>query len=157
MTNKFIVIDTWNGEGYSSDNGTDIKIMNNIVDAERYAECMATSNLCYPSEDRLENEVIEINHYNDYVSFIYEVDDDAGSYQVHKLNDDAFAIVIRTNINEVDILTESEYNELVDSLKEEFKENDETEEDYFHYEEDGDLFVSAFDDYDFQFRLIKNI
>ena len=38
---KFIVIDTWNGDGYSSDNGTQIKIFDTQAEAKQYAESMA--------------------------------------------------------------------------------------------------------------------
>ena len=157
MSNKFIVVDTWNGEGYSSENGTDIKIMNNSIDAERYAELMATSNLPYPSDARFESEKVEIHQRKDFTVFTFEIDEDGGSYQVHKLIDDAFAVCIKTNVNDVEILTESEYNNLVESLKEDLKALNEAEEDYFEYDDNGDLLVLAFEDYDYQFRLIKNI
>ena len=38
MKNKYIVIDTWNGEGYSSDNGTEIKTFQTKKDALKYAK-----------------------------------------------------------------------------------------------------------------------
>ena len=37
-TKQYIVIDTWNGEGYSSDNGTDIKVFDTKRKAMNFAK-----------------------------------------------------------------------------------------------------------------------
>ncbi len=38
MQNKYIVIDTWNGDGYSSDNGVEIKYFSSRAEAVEHAK-----------------------------------------------------------------------------------------------------------------------
>mgnify|MGYP005986691725 CR=1 FL=1 len=168
---KYIVIDTWNGEGYSSENGTQIKIFDNEIDAQRYAELEAQSQLALPVSARLENEKVTIHQENGITSFCYEIGrngyEDHGSYQVHEIKrcekgKFPFAVMIKPNINEAEILTLDEYLKTIESLELDFKcyYGPAEKEDYF-YEGDhmGDLFVSCFGDheFDYQFRNIKNI
>ncbi len=167
---EYIVIDTWNGEGYSSENGTQMKIFDNEIDAQRYAELEAQSQLALPVSARLENEKVTIHQENGVTSFCYEIGgdgyEDHGSYQVHEIKridgKFPFAVMIKPNINEAEILTFDEYIETIESLKLDFKcdYGPADKEDYF-YEGDhlGDLFVSCFGDHetDYQFRNIKII
>ena len=158
---KFIVIDTWNGDGYSSDNGTQIKIFDTQAAAKRYAESMALQEIEHQETNK------GLTYYSDDNSwsacFTIGPDDnpDHGTYQVHELPKNAYAVMILTNVNEVEILTEDKFKDEVEYLSSEFHEH-ETFEDYedtFCKEENGDMFVSCFgcQDYDYQFRLIKNI
>ena len=93
--------------------------------------------------------------------YYFEIDEDYGSYQVHELKEYAYAVMIRCNDNYAEVLTELEFKQAIKQLKEEFlelkKQTGEDEEDYFNYQLGGDIFVSAWDDYDFQFRLLKNV
>lgn len=154
---NYIVIDTWNGEGYSDKNGTEIKRFKSKVSAEQYAETEATRQLPYPISIRHSHEKIV---YEDGI-FGFAIDEDYGTYQVHPFPEDAYAVMIRCNVNEVDILTEEQYNNEIKDLLSEFEEDYDTSEreDFFYYEDNGDLFVACFgnQDYDYQFRLIKNI
>ena len=165
---KYIVIDTWNGEGYSSENGTQMKIFNNEIDAQRYAELEAQSQLPYPVDARLENEKVTIYEENGVTSFCYEIGSpgyqDHGSYQVHEIKridgTFPFAVMIRPNINEAEILTLDEYLETIESLELDFKcyYGNVDKEDYFYKgDHTGDLFVSCFGEHetDYQFRNIK--
>jgi len=165
---KYIVIDTWNGEGYSSENGTQMKIFNNKMDAQRYAELEAQSQLPYPVDARLENEKVTIYQENGVTSFCYEIGSpgyqDHGSYQVHEIEKIdgkfPFAVMIRPNINEAEILTFDEYLETIESLELDFKcyYGNVDKEDYFYKgDHTGDLFVSCFGEHetDYQFRNIK--
>ena len=165
---KYIVIDTWNGEGYSSENGTQMKIFNNEIDAQRYAELEAQSQLPYPVDARLENEKVTIYEENGVTSFCYEIGSpgyqDHGSYQVHEIKKIdgklPFAVMIRPNINEAEILTLDEYLETIESLELDFKcyYGNVDKEDYFYKgDHTGDLFVSCFGEHetDYQFRNIK--
>ena len=86
MKNKYIVIDTWNGEGYSSENGTQIKTFPTKIEAMKYAK---------------DSRKGMINMYSDfkppyYPYTPYEIDDnvfgwgdeeigDYGSYQVYEV------------------------------------------------------------------------
>lgn len=164
---QYIVINTWNGDGYSDHNGNQIEFFDNKISAERYAELEATKELVYPVSDRFNNE--EVIHHtfdkDDVTIFSWTSGNDAyedhGTYQVHPLQSDAYAVMIRCNVNEVDILTEEQYNNEIEEISSEFLEDyDSSEkEDYFYYEDNGDLFIQCFggQDFDYQFRLIKNI
>ena len=44
QSNKFIVVDTWNGEGYSSENGIEIKIFDTKKEADAYCKIEAYKN-----------------------------------------------------------------------------------------------------------------
>ena len=170
---QYIVIDTWNGEGYSTENGTQIKIFdsinnfdNNKILAEQYAELEATRQLPYPVSERFNDEKVVIQYDTDDITIFgwtigSERYEDHGTYQAHPLQSDAYAVMIRTNVNEVDILNALEYADWIEELSSDFEADyDPSEkEDYFHYEDNGDLFVECFgsQDYDYQFRLIKNI
>jgi hypothetical protein len=169
---QYIVIDTWNGEGYSTENGTQIKIFdsinnfhNNKIFAEQYAELEATRQLPYPVSERFKDEGVTTFITSDTTIFGWTIGgegyEDHGTYQVHELPEDAYAVMIRTNVNEVDILNALEYADWIEELSSDFEADyDPSEkEDYFHYEDNGDLFVECFgsQDFDYQFRLIKNI
>lgn len=162
---KYIAIDTWNGEGYSDCNGVEIKTFDNKILAERYAEVEATKQLPYPISDRFNGEEVTTFITSDVTIFGWTVGgegyEDHGTFQVHPLPSDAYAVMIRTNVNEVDILDALEYANWIEELSSDFEgDYDSSEkEDYFYYEENGDLFVQCFgsQDYDYQFRLIKNI
>jgi hypothetical protein len=163
---KYIVIDTWTGEGYSDCNGTKIETFDNKILAERYAELEATKQLGYPVSDRFNGEEVIHDTLDEHDMTIFswtsgnDLYEDYGTYQVHPLTKDAYAVMIRCNINEVDILTEEQYNNEIEEISSDFEDYDYPhKEDYFHYENNGDLFVQCFggQDYDYQFRLIKNI
>ena len=132
---KYVVVDTWNGEGYSSENGVDLRFFLTKAEAEIVAEQGAS---------RYEN----LERYVDdkAISFGYDIDDDNGSYQVLELKDDTYAIMIRTNVNEVDLLSEAEYKSKI----QEFESED------LDASPNGDVFIGGVDDYDYQFRLLQN-
>lgn len=162
---KYIAIDTWNGEGYSDCNGVEIKTFDSKETAERYAEVEATKQLPYPVSDRFNGEGVTTFITSDVTIFGWTIGgegyEDHGTFQVHPLPSDAYAVMIRTNVNEVDILDALEYANWIEELSSDFEgDYDSSEkEDYFYYEKNGDLFVQCFggQDYDYQFRLIKNI
>jgi len=133
---RYVVVDTWNGEGYSSENGVDLRFFWTKSEAESVAEQDAS---------RYEN----LERYVDdkAISFCYDIDDDNGSYQVLELKDDTYAIMIRTNVNEVDLLREAEYKSKI----QEFESED------LDISPNGDVFIGGVDEYDYQFRLLQNI
>lgn len=162
---QYIVIDTWNGMGYSDQNGNQIEFFDNKISAERHAESEATQQLPYPVSDRVNGEEVTTFITSDTTIFGWTIGsegyEDHGTYQVHELPSDAYAVMIRTNVNEVDILDAVEYADWIKELSSDFEgDYDPSEkEDYFYYEDNGDLFVQCFgsQDFDYQFRLIKNI
>lgn len=161
MKNKYIVIDTWNGEGYSSDNGTEIKTFPTKKQAFEYAK-----------ENR--------NHYIKEMEYTpYQINDnvfgwgdeeigDYGSYQVYELNDNDYAVEIIPNYNEVFILSKQEYEQRIKELNEEVFESmykamtlenfyaPTNIEEYIYLDDnDKEPFYHGVNDYDYQFRIIN--
>ena len=132
---RYVVVDTWNGQGYSSENGVDLRFFWTKAEAESVAKHDASmyENLQRYVDDKA-------------ISFGYDIDDDNGSYQVLELKDDTYAIMIRANVNEVDLLSEVEYNSKI----QEFESED------IDTSPNGDVYIGGVDDYDYQFRLLHN-
>jgi hypothetical protein len=110
MKNKFIVIDTWNGDGYSTENGVEIKTFSSRVEAVEHAKKRRDEQIKIDLGDK-------INEFGDYY-FGWGDDDygDHGSYQVHELKENYFAVEIVTNINFVRFLTKKEYKQTIKKL-----------------------------------------
>ena len=169
MTDKYIVIDTWNGEGYSHDNGTEIKTFSTKSQAIKYAK------------DK-RNHIVNNTHYKfcshseGYRSRGPEIVlswgdkemGDYGSYQVHKINDNDYAIEILVNVNEVTILTKKEYKQKIKDFNkqifkkmykgmtlDDFHSSTDLEDYIFIRENKNEPFYSNIDEYDYQFRIIN--
>lgn len=142
---KYIVIDTWNGEGYSSENGVEIEQFQNKKLAFKHAYKRALENA--------DGDKKYVERYENTYSFL-SYDDNHGSYQVWETKG-VYAIMIQCNVNEITMLTKEEYEEKIKWLDEQYGDD---LEDYSDTDENGDKFYcSLVDDYDYQFRLIKNI
>ena len=147
---KYIVIDTWNGEGYSYNNGADTKQFQYKKSAMKHAFKRVLSNVDGDTDDvqKYNEEYLDDGYYFTHYN------DDSGSYQVHEIKD-TYAIMIQCNTNEVFMLNEKEFNDKISELDEEYGED---LEDYSNTDENGDkYYCSLVDDYDYQFRLIKNL
>jgi len=160
---KYIVIDTWNGEGYSDQNGVDTKQFQYKKSAFKYAYDRTLSNadgdadlVCRYSDEESDSEHWSpVKRDADGDGFYWDTyDDNSGSYQVYEIKD-AYAVMILCNTNEVYMLTEDEYIDRKNELYEDYASAEYTDEIY--EEENGDSFYPAIDDYDYQFRLIKNL
>ncbi len=154
---KYIVIDTWNGEGYSSDNGVDTKQFTYKKSAYKWAYKRALSQADGDAKyvTRFSDEYAQIDKGvdGDGYSFL-AYDDNYGSYQVWELKD-AHAFMIQCNVNDCAMLTKKQYEEQIEWLDKEYGED---LEEYSDTEENGDKFYSSLvDDYDYQFRLITNL
>tara|TARA_R100000664_G_scaffold33979_1_gene53113 strand:- start:459 stop:968 length:510 start_codon:yes stop_codon:yes gene_type:complete len=167
---KYIVIDTWNGEGYSYNNGANTRQFDCKDEAFKWAYERALSN----AEDIPE----DVGQYSDEDWFEGEpksngdgywfegYDENHGSYQVWE-TENVYAIMIQCNINTVTVLTEAEYKVEIKSINEaiqiHIKENKDNPyaitdmEELMEVDSNGDIFCHQFDDYDYQFRLIKNL
>ena len=172
---KYIVIDTWNGEGYSSDNGTDTKQFDCKEEAFKWAYERALSNTAPLDTKKYPEQVGQFSDSNWFKGepksngdgYWFEgYDDNHGSYQVWE-TDNAYAIMIQCNVNEVTVLTKEEYVEQIQTIDEDIKthikENKNNPyaitnmEELVSIESNGDRFCHQFDDYDYQFRLIQNL
>ena len=81
--------------------------------------------------------------------------DDSGSYRFYELPEDAYAVEILCNINEVRILNQKEFSKAIADREAEIVEADVYRGDYAFSTEDG-VFYSAVGDYDFQYRRINS-
>tara|TARA_R110000868_G_scaffold124495_2_gene329217 strand:+ start:67 stop:513 length:447 start_codon:yes stop_codon:yes gene_type:complete len=146
---KYIVIDTWNGEGYSYNNGVDTKKFQYKKSAIKHAyKCVLRQTEDAHDVQEYEKEYLDDGYYWETYN------DDAGSYQVHEIKD-AYAVMIQCNTNEVYMLNEKDFNDKISELDEEYGED---LEDYSDTDDNGDkYYCSLVDDYDYQFRLIKNL
>ena len=141
---KYIVVDTWNGDGYSTENGVEIEQFQNKKSALKHAYKRALSNA--------DGDKKYVERYENAYSFL-GYDDSHGSYQVWETKD-VYAIMIQCNVNEVTMLTKKEYEEKIEWLDKKYGDD---LEDYCDTEDNGDKFYcSLVDEYDYQFRLIKN-
>ena len=163
-TKKYIVIDTWNGEGYSSDNGTDIQVFDSKRKAMNYAKKRAN--------EQYADKVWKFDTYNNqgfvgngYVFGVGEYEEgefeDHGTYQVFELDDTIYAIGILCNVNEVALFTKEMYEEEIEQkeiqIKECIKKYNQatlcTREDFVHESKDGNFYTDL-DDYDYQYRIL---
>jgi len=143
---KYIAVDTWNGEGYSSDNGVEIKIFDTKKEADAYCKLMA-----YKNEDG----DVDISSVKNGYEYEDTHDDDSGSYRYYELPEDAYAVEILCNINEVRILNQKEFSKAIADRDAEIVDADVYRGDYAFATEDG-IFYSAVGDYDFQYRKINS-
>ena len=164
--NKFIVINTWNGEGYSYLNGDDSQIFQTHDKAIKYAEGLFRE---YTSGFEImrpitvnetfkhgihSNNLLNLWTYEELEDDDGQIFGDGGSIQIFTITEDIACIKIETNINNVTLLTMEQYKTvLFDLISNPLLQTDE----HLNKENNGDIFITAFEDYDYQFRLIKNI
>ena len=161
---KYIVIDTWNGEGYSYQNGAELEYFQSKRKAKAFCKKMAEAQLPEPKDSRASTEVVEeIDNGYSYLINQSGGIDDYGSYQYFELTPDIFAIKISTNVNEVELLNgkewESDFQDCIHKImtfiigskdnKISFDLSDYIKEKFFSADELGG-------DYDIQFRIIDN-
>ena len=168
-TKKYIVIDTWNGEGYSSDNGTDIQVFDTKRKAMNFAKKRANEQYADKVWKDGDGYVFGVGEYEDGEF------EDHGTYQVFEIDDTIYAIGILCNVNEVALFTKKQYEEEIKQkeieVKESIKERNNTNlypsellhltythdrEDFVQEDEEGN-FYNDLDDYDYQYRLLTNI
>ena len=158
QSNKYIVVDTWNGEGYSSDNGREIRIFDTKQDADAYCKSEA-----YKNEEEDVMVVEKVKNGYEFYDISEDGVDDSGSYRYYTLPQDAYAVEIRANINEVRILNQIEFAKALADRETELQ----------HYLtgmngliEDRDDKVVATDDgifyhsthvYDYQYRRLESV
>ena len=162
-TKKYIVIDTWNGEGYSSSNGTEIQVFDTKRKAMNFAKKRANEQYADKVWKDGDGYVFGVGEYEDGEF------EDHGTYQVFEIDDTIYAIGILCNVNEVALFTKKMYEEEIKQkeiqVKESIKEYNEKyrtlfyshdREDFVQEDEEGN-FYNDLDDYDYQYRLLTNI
>ena len=161
MKNKYIVIDTWNGNGFSFDNGTHIKTFPTKKQALKFAK---------ENRDHYIKEMEYTPYQVDNNVFGYGDEEigDYGSFQVYELSDNDYAIEIIVNVNEVFILTKEQYEQRIKELNEEVFESmfkamtlpnfhapTDIEEYIDIHEDNNEPFYHGVNEYDYQFRIIN--
>ena len=142
---KYIVVDTWNGVGYSDNNGVEIKQFEDYSPAIGWA--------CGRCEDHTQGNLSDVSILpNGYGWEGY--DEHSGTYQVVETKN-VYAVMIRCNVNDVETLTKDEYYNKIQELDGLYGED---LDDCLDVEENGDRFYHSYvDEYDYQFRLIENL
>ena len=106
---KWLVVDTWNGEMMDMCNGSNIEVFDDFRKAKHLAWKSAIQEAV--EEDECVKDITDMDPSTSLTNnYIYEVNDWQGTYQVHKMNDDIYAVKILCNINEVELLTKEEYD-----------------------------------------------
>ena len=111
--NKYVIVTTWNGDGYSSEN----KVVEVIeLDSDKTAsyhckKVMHTNETIHDEE--------QVHTFDNGCGWTTD-NDDSGSYQWFKLKEDSYGISVECNVNEVKLLTKKEYEEsILELLKDE--------------------------------------
>lgn len=134
---KYAIIETWNGEGYSSENLASIKEFDNDSIAQKYLESLVHF------QTGAEN--IESN----LGCITYEKGDDQGSFVFMRNAESIYGVVILTNVNEVVAIRNKK--DWVAKLNIAVQQSDSDETDELDLSSD-DIFIGAYEgDYDYQF------
>jgi len=86
---KYAIIETWNGEGYSSENLAYIKEFKNDSEAQNYLESLL----------QIQTGAENIESSIGFIS--YEKDDDQGSFTFIRNAEELYGVMIFCNVNEV--------------------------------------------------------
>ena len=160
---KYIVVDTWNGDNYASDNGVEIRIFDTKKDADAYCKTEA-----YKNEEEDVMVVEKVKNGYEFYDISEDGVDDSGSYRYYPLPQDAYAVEILCNVNEVRILNqiefakaiadrEAELQDYLDVYNEDISESlQDTREDKVIATDDG-IFYHSLDQYDFQYRRLESV
>ena len=159
---KYAVIDTWNGDGYSTENGVEIKQFEYRKSALKWAHKRASDNADGDGVERYSDQTDLMKANDNGDGYFFETyDDNSGSYQVWETKD-VYAFMIHCNVNDVTPLTKKQFIEEIED-KEDLMRDEiimsnllASEVDFKSEEENGDVFFDELDDYDYQFRLVNN-
>jgi hypothetical protein len=134
---KYAIIETWNGEGYSSENLAYIKEFNNDSEAQNYLESLV----------QIQTGAEDIESSLGCIT--YEKGDDQGSFTFIRNAENLYGVVILTNVNEVVIIrNKKDWSAKLNIAIQQCQEDELDEIDL----SDDNIFIGAYDgDYDYQF------
>jgi hypothetical protein len=137
---KYAIIETWNGESYSSENLASIKEFDNDSVAQKYLESLVES-LHFPTPAK----IIE----SSLGCISYEKGDDQGSFTFIRNAENFYGVVILTNVNEVVVIrNKKDWSAKLNIAIQQCQEDELDEIDL----SDDNIFIGAYDgDYDYQF------
>ena len=134
---KYAIIETWNGEGYSSENLASIKEFDNDSVAQKYLESLVHFQT---GAENIESSLGCIT---------YEKGDDQGSFTFIRSAENIYGVVILTNVNEVVVIRDKkDWSAKLNIAIQQCQEDELDEIDLC----DNNIFIGAYDgDYDYQF------
>jgi hypothetical protein len=134
---KYAIIETWNGEGYSSENLAYIKEFNNDSEAQNYLESLM----------QIQTGAKDIESSLGCIT--YEKGDDQGSFTFIRSAENIYGVVILTNVNEVVVIRDKkDWSAKLNIAIQQCQEDELDEIDL----SDDNIFIGAYDgDYDYQF------
>jgi hypothetical protein len=134
---KYAIIETWNGEGYSSENLAYIKEFNNDSEAQNYLESLM----------QIQTGAKDIESSLGCIT--YEKSDDQGSFTFIRSAENIYGVVILTNVNEVVVIRDKkDWSAKLNIAIQQCQEDELDEIDL----SDDNIFIGAYDgDYDYQF------
>lgn len=134
---KYVIVETWNGEGYSSENLASIKEFKNDWEAQNYLEQLV----------QIQTGAENIESSTGCIT--YEKGDDQGSFVFIRNAELIYGIMILTNVNEVHPLLSKK--DWLKHLSHAIKNSDPDETDEIDIADES-IFIGAYnDDYDYQF------
>jgi hypothetical protein len=137
---KYIIVSTWNGEGYSYSNTAELKDFNNDVEARTYmAELLL----------KVHPEMTDVTLIGDN-QIRYSIGEDNGSFMFIK--EEAFGVMILANVNEVVLLPRKKEWDF--ALSQAIKQSDPDDE----LDLSGNsIFIGAYEgEYDYQLIKLDN-
>ena len=153
MKQPYVIVETWNGEGYSYENKiTHIKYFEDDAAANNHCKTLAEEAAKVATESFFLLEAFGANELTgDQGGWQYSNNEDAGTYCFFRLLPDSYGIVIKTNVCHAILATKEEYEELFEEAKAQADPNDMDFEDT-----DTRIFIQAYEDeYDYQFEVIS--
>jgi hypothetical protein len=133
---KYIIAQTWNGEGASYLNTASVIEFNSDSEAQKYIEQLLVDDIGEDDDDW------DITIKRGCI--IAENEEDAGTYQWMHLKEDTYGVVILTNVNDMDQYNEVDYLNELDTAMAQSDPQDEIEV-------DNPFICAHMGEYDYQF------
>lgn len=134
---KYAIIETWNGEGYSSENLAYIEDYNSDAEAQQKLRDLFS----------IQSNATNVTESEGLIS--YDKHDDSGTFQFIKNAESIYGVVILTNVNEVVAIRNKK--DWLAKINIAVQQSDSDETDELDLSSDN-IFIGAYEgDYDYQF------
>ena len=134
---KYAIIETWNGEGYSSENLAYIEDYNSDAEAQQKLRDLFS----------IQSNATNVTESEGLIS--YDKHDDSGTFQFIKNAESIYGVVILTNVNEVVAIRNKK--DWLSKINIAVQQSDSDETDELDLSSDN-IFIGAYEgDYDYQF------
>lgn len=134
---KYAIIETWNGEGYSSENLAYIEDYNSDAEAQQKLKDLVS----------IQSNATNVTESEGLIS--YDKHDDSGTFQFIKNAESIYGVVILTNVNEVVAIRNKK--DWLAKINIAVQQSDSDETDELDLSSDN-IFIGAYEgDYDYQF------